>query len=115
MNIQQVNAGIEAYDKNVRFKSHATEGEGPQAVESSANTRELNKGEVKDLVNALNEYVSGINQRISFSIDENTQRVVVRIINRNTNEVVREVPSKEAVRLLEHLQDFVGMLVDESR
>lgn len=120
MNIQNVNTGIDAYDKSARMQPIALEHETtstaePVVTRNEPAHKELDQNEVKDLVNSLNEYISGINQRVSFSVDDTTQRVVVRVINRDTNEVVREIPSREAVALLEHLQDFVGMLVDEQR
>jgi flagellar protein FlaG len=71
--------------------------------------------DITKIVDDLNEAINHMNERISFSYDENTNRIVVRVLDRDTNEVVREIPSKEALKLLEHLRDFVGMLVDESR
>ena len=51
-----------------------------------------------------------MHERMSFSFNEKTQRIIVKVMNNDTNEVVREIPSKEAIKLLEHIQDFLGML-----
>ena len=79
------------------------------------NNREMNREEVEDIVGRLNEGVRDIHERMTFSYNEKTQRIIVRVLKNETNEVVREIPSREVIKLLEHIQDFIGMLVDESR
>ena len=77
--------------------------------------RELSNTEISNIVDQLNNGVRDIHERMSFSYHEKTQRIIVKVMNNDTNEIVREIPSKEAIKLLEHIQDFLGMLVDESR
>ena len=75
----------------------------------------FSKDEVVDIVDKLNAGNSDVNARISFSIHEKTNRIIVKVRDKETNEVIREFPPKEAIKLLEHLKDYLGMLVDESR
>jgi flagellar protein FlaG len=56
-----------------------------------------------------------MNERVSFSYHEGTNRVIMKVINPDTQEVIREVPAKNVIRLLEHIQEYIGMFVDESR
>ncbi|MBP7737352.1 MAG: flagellar protein FlaG [Spirochaetes bacterium] len=77
--------------------------------------RELSREEVSEVVDRLNKGVKEIHERMSFSYHEKTQRIIVKVMKNDSDEVIREIPSKEAIRLLEHIQDFLGMIVDESR
>jgi flagellar protein FlaG len=86
-----------------------------QKVQPQTVQREPSRQEVAEIVDRLNKGVREIHERMSFSYHEKTQRIIVKVMNNDTNEVVREIPSKEAIKLLEHIQDFLGMLVDESR
>ncbi len=70
---------------------------------------------VNDLVDTLNSAARSVNQRVSFSFNKETNRVIMKVIDAGTNEVVREIPPKEMIRLLEHMHDLIGMFVDESR
>ena len=70
---------------------------------------------VNNLVDALNSAARSVNQRVSFSFNEETNRVIMKVIDSGTNEVVREIPPKEMIRLLKHMHDLIGMFVDESR
>ena len=42
-------------------------------------------------------------------------RLLIKLIDRDTNEVVSEIPSKYSLKLLEHFQESMGLFVDESR
>ncbi len=63
----------------------------------------------------LNKSIETMNERVSFSYHEGTNRVIMKVINPDTQEVIREVPAKNVIRLLEHIQEYIGMFVDESR
>jgi uncharacterized FlaG/YvyC family protein len=39
----------------------------------------------------------------------------MKVINPDTQEVIREVPARNVIKLLEHIQQYLGMFVDESR
>ncbi len=115
MNIKGVN--IEPINSVNRYARNSDTAEQVNPVQSQPRNipHELNKEEMSDLIEKLNNGVRDIHERLSFSYHEKTQRIIVKIINSNTNEIIREIPPKDAIKLLEHIQDFLGMLVDESR
>ncbi len=73
------------------------------------------RGDVAAVVETLNRSVKSYNDRISFTYNDKANSVIMKIIDTETSEVVREIPAKDAVKLLESIQDYIGMLVDESR
>ena len=75
----------------------------------------LSKNNAQDVVDTLNSAAKSVNKRISFHFNENANRVVMKVLDRNTNEVIREIPQKEMIKLLEHIHEMIGMFVDESR
>ncbi|HDP80617.1 MAG TPA: flagellar protein FlaG, partial [Spirochaetes bacterium] len=50
-----------------------------------------------------------------FSYHEKTQRVIMKVQDPETNETIREIPSRDMIKLLEHIHDFIGTFVDELR
>ncbi len=70
---------------------------------------------INNLVDTLNSAAKSVNERVQFSFHDKTNRVVLRFINSDTNEVIREIPPKEMLRLLERMHELIGMFVDESR
>jgi len=50
-----------------------------------------------------------------FAYDENTKRVSITVLDDVTNEVVREIPSEEALELVQRMWEMAGLMVDEAR
>ncbi len=68
--------------------------------EKVAEHRELVKA-----VKALNATeMFGQNNELTFVLDRETHRPVVRIVDRKTNEVVRQIPPEYALRMAEYLK-----------
>jgi uncharacterized FlaG/YvyC family protein len=54
-------------------------------------------------VNAIEMF--GQDNELTFFLDRNTHRAVVRIVNRNTHEVVQQIPSEYVLRLAEESRE----------
>jgi len=72
--------------------------------------RELQGDEVVD---RLNLAMRALSTRLKFQKHEASGRFVVRVINEQTDEVIREIPPERLLDLLVHLRRMVGVLVDE--
>jgi len=54
-----------------------------------------------------------LNRRLSFSLNQKLDSVVIKVIDTNTDKVVREVPPAEVQRVYERLREVVGQLLDK--
>jgi len=59
----------------------------------------------------LNEFTT--NTRYSYSINEKIDSFVVTIIDRDTDTVVKEIPSRELQNLHENLKEAIGIFIDQ--
>ena len=50
-----------------------------------------------------------------FQYHEETNRVSIKVIDKDTEEVIREIPSEEALELIQKMWEMAGILVDEKR
>jgi len=75
----------------------------------------LTDDEMKNMVDALNSAAKSVNKRISFDYHDKTRRIIMRVTDYKTGEIIREIPEKEMIQLVEHLQDMIGMFLDQSR
>jgi flagellar protein FlaG len=46
----------------------------------------------------------GDSNELTFSLDRRTRRTIVKIVNRDTNEVVEQIPTEQVLRLAEDLK-----------
>ena len=54
-----------------------------------------------------------INRRLKFSINRDLNQVVVKVIDRETDKVIKELPSEEIQRLHVRIREAIGLLIDE--
>ena len=61
--------------------------------------------EIIQAVRAVNASVQlGENNELTFSLDRQSRRPVIKIVNRETNEVVQQIPNEQILRLAEDLK-----------
>ena len=94
---------------------------GKQAVKDGASDPPIGKEILEDKV-YLNRAIGNLKdagdifkRRLDFKIDEATNRIMVKVIDTETNKVVKEIPPEQLVRLAAKIQEMVGLLVDEER
>lgn len=68
---------------------------------------------LEDAVQKLGEFVSSIRSEISFSIDEASGTRVVKVLDSQSKEVIRQIPSEEAIQLAQALDKLQGLFVRE--
>jgi flagellar protein FlaG len=65
---------------------------------------------VKQAVATIEAFAQSISRDLSFSLDDSTGRVVVRVTDSTSGEVIRQMPSEEALRLAESLEEARSLL-----
>jgi len=68
-------------------------------------------------IDELNKIIANtdiFSRKIQLSYNEEINRVIVTVVDRDSGEVLREIPSKDLQRLARHLKDAIGVLYDKS-
>ncbi|MNC76987.1 flagellar protein FlaG [compost metagenome] len=63
-------------------------------------------------VQEIEKFVQSVKRNLEFSIDETSGQVVVKVIASESGEVVRQIPSEEALKLAESLHNASSVLFD---
>jgi flagellar protein FlaG len=69
------------------------------------------QGQLSDAVKKINETLQGLSQNLEFSVDEDSHRTVVKIVDRQTNDVIRQIPTTEAMEISKALDRVQGLLI----
>lgn len=79
------------------------------------NTRqkELMNERLQDLNQQLALHPAFISRDIELDVDQEHDQVIYRIVNRDTQEVIREIPSKEVLKMMDNLENLRGMLFED--
>ncbi|MCX2691045.1 flagellar protein FlaG [Pseudomonas sp. DCB_CB] len=68
--------------------------------------------QVKAAVSQIESFLSSTRRNLEFTTDEESGKIVVRIIVSDTGELVRQLPSEEALRIARSLNDVNSLLFD---
>jgi flagellar protein FlaG len=64
------------------------------------------------VVDAMNRQIQTVAPNLQFSVDEDTGKTVVRIVDTDTGETIRQVPSEELLAISRSIDRFQGLLLD---
>jgi flagellar protein FlaG len=69
--------------------------------------------EVSQAVSRLNDYVQNLRRDLQFRMDEDSNRVIVTVVDSESGEVIRQIPSDEVLAVARSLEHARGLLVNE--
>lgn len=65
--------------------------------------------EVTSRVEKLNQQLEQMeNRSLMFAIDESTQSSVVKLIDRDTDELVKQFPSEDTLKMMKNIQEYLN-------
>jgi flagellar protein FlaG len=70
---------------------------------------------VYDAINKANKAADGRYTTCEFSVHEQTKRISVKVLDRDTHEVIREIPPEKVLDMVAKLWELAGIIVDEKR
>ncbi|MDN4035779.1 flagellar protein FlaG [Massilia sp. YIM B02443] len=86
----------------------------PVRPESDMATTPPSKEDVSAAVDKLNEAMQVSSQSLKFEIDDDTKQIVVKIIDQSTQEVVRQMPTEEALQMAKSIDKMQGLLIRQT-
>lgn len=105
-------------EANPSSSSLASVNESKRSTESNSRTsnRELSEAEVRKTVEQLNQQLSQVmnaNNDVNFKVDKGSGRMVIQVVDRETNTVIRQIPSKEIIEISKALEGKTGVLLKD--
>jgi flagellar protein FlaG len=71
------------------------------------------KEELSTMTKAVNDFVKPLNSTLQFNIDDSTGQTVVKVIDTDTKEVIKQIPSEDMLALAKALDQIKGLLVKQ--
>jgi len=64
-------------------------------------------------VKDLESNVRNLQRSLQFSVDEESGRTIIKVIDRETREVIRQIPPAEVISIARRIEDAVGLLLED--
>lgn len=104
---------VVAMPSNVGAKP-STAAELPQIAVPQVAEQEPSPEQLKNVVDDINRTLRQFNRNLEFSIDETTKQNLVKVVDTETGDVIRQFPSKEAIAISRAIEQFQqGLLVKQ--
>ncbi len=81
--------------------------------EQVQSAQQMTAEDVQAVVDKLNEFMHNGQRNLSFSVDKDTEDMVVKVMDTQTQEVIRQFPSEETLKLAKHLEGMLGLIFND--
>ena len=75
-------------------------------------SRIISEAELKNLIATLENGIKQFNRKFKFDINKEINRIIVKVIDKDTEKVIREIPPSEIQNLLVKIKEAIGLLFD---
>jgi len=111
MDYSQINQDDKLHTR--KLENSAETQKDKQDEEIKKEEKKATKDELQDLTKQLNKEMSPLNPDIKFQYDDKVNELVVNVVDKNTDKVIRKIPSEEALKIMEKMRELVGALFDD--
>lgn len=103
-----------------KTEESSTEGDGSQGQSSYAGQGAQKQEELQQAINekikkAVEQFNKNSNSEAVFGIHEDTNRVTIKIVDKASKKVIKELPPEKTLDMIAKVWEMAGILVDEKR
>jgi len=104
--------GSQANAQNQQVMQKTVEARVPPKATSqtAAESVEASVERLQKAAEQLNELMQNGQRRLNFSVDQNSDQVIVRVVDKVSQEVIRQIPGPEAIKIAENLDQMMGVI-----
>jgi flagellar protein FlaG len=83
----------------------------PQPPPQATAQQSVSNAAIREAAQQVNNYLQSNKSSLQFEVDGQTDKVVVRIVDSATKELIRQIPSEEMLAISESLDKMIGFLI----
>jgi flagellar protein FlaG len=85
----------------------------PRQVELPAEPKKVSRQDIENQAKALEKTFLAFNRRVVLSVNDTINQVIIKVVDAETDKVIKEIPAEEIQRLIARIKETIGLLVDE--
>ena len=111
-NYSGTDGAVSEISKNTRVVDSASNSDSKQSGENGKDTeRQPSEETMKQALSNINKRLN--NTECIFGVHEETNRVTIQIIDKDTKEVIKELPPEKTLDMIAKAWELAGIMVDE--
>lgn len=80
--------------------------------EEASKVEPFTEEELEDITEKMNQVSHLFNATLNFSVDKPTGKTVIKVMDQDTDEMIRQIPPENLLKLMTNMRDVMGMLLD---
>ena len=69
----------------------------------------------EEVADDLNDFVQAVNRQLQFSVDKESDKTVIKVVDTESGDVIRSIPSEEILNLQKQLKESIERLFPEEQ
>lgn len=106
----ETNSLVPLPEKKSLQDAEASDNEQQQDSEKSVYADLIDPEKVKQTLESINRFIPIINTKLVFEFDELGDPPIIKVIDKESNEIIREIPSQDLVKVAKAFSDMVDNL-----
>jgi flagellar protein FlaG len=82
-----------------------------KVLPQQAATPAVSEADLNRMVSHLNDFAQALHRDLHFSVDEDSGRTIVKVVDSETKEVIRQFPPEEILVLARHMRKGEGLIL----
>ncbi|WP_456392061.1 flagellar protein FlaG [Persephonella sp.] len=102
---------VEALDR--KQAQRVQQEQSQQQIQKQEQRQAVPQEVLKEAINNLNKKLEMLNSQLKVETDEDTGMRVIKIVDKETNEVIRQIPPEVMLKIAKYLDEVAGLLFNE--
>ena len=99
--------------ETLKAVSGVKEAQEKEQAKGKADQQAFSQSDLADAIKKLNETVKLYKGDLQFTVDDDTHMQIVKVVDKSSKEVIRQIPSPEVIRIAKAIEDFRSILLHD--
>ncbi len=112
MRLLQMPSAVDMASQFSKLKTVSVPGVEGQSLPEKGNdlpqqngNKSVSEVELREAVGQINDYVQKVQRDLSFSMDEGSGRTIIKVIDSDSGEVVRQIPNEQVLAMASYIRE----------
>ncbi|MBU0970142.1 MAG: flagellar protein FlaG [Proteobacteria bacterium] len=101
---------LHAFEKSAPVPQRT--GEVPPEEKPASAPSQMTAQDVKEILDSFQDLSKTIQTKLNFSVSKENNEIIVKVIDKTSNQLIRQFPSEEMLNLQEKMRDMAGFLLN---
>ena len=79
----------------------------PGSVASAQSLSSVSADDVKAAVEQMKDFAQVMSRQLQFDVDDDSGRTVIRVLDKDSGDIIRQIPPKEVLALAKHMKEMM--------